>query len=384
MDQRRILLVRTTEDHPKYRQWVDGAHRYASARQWGVDVVPVAESTPEAVRAMVRKARPFGCIVESYSRAGDFPPETFAGARVCYLDPPQDKAPWPGFPFVVCDNRTVAEAAFRELSGTLPSSYAIVPSSTLRGWSRARVKAFKSLAAESGRPCRVFPVHAREQGDERTRHLKKWVAALPRGYAVFAVSDLLASIVAGVARAGGRSMPGDLTLIGADGRYEFEYAGNTAISTVNIDFERAGFLAAQALDHPEAKTLKFGPLLVARHASTGGRGRREVVIRDAVDVIRREACDGLTAAALAARFPGSRNLFERRFREAMGHSVLDEIIHVRLEKAFAMLAMTDVPIGAISDFCGFGCDSDLRKLFRAKTGTSMRQWRASRRTKIFS
>ena len=96
-------------------------------------------------------------------------------------------------------------------------------------------------------------------------------------------------------------------------------------------------------------------------------------------MIRREACDGLAAEALARRFPVSRNLFERRFREAMGHSVLDEIIHVRMQRVFDLLARPDFPIGAIADFSGFGCGYGLRKLFRARTGMSLREWRKTRR-----
>ena len=99
------------------------------------------------------------------------------------------------------------------------------------------------------------------------------------------------------------------------------------------------------------------------------------MILEAVDVIRREAGEGLTAAALAARFPVSRKHFERRFREAMGHSVLDEILHVRLGMALDMLSQSHVPIGTIADFCGFGTQRGLRKLFRARFGTSMEAWR---------
>ena len=123
----------------------------------------------------------------------------------------------------------------------------------------------------------------------------------------------------------------------------------------------------------------FGPLLVERRKSTRGRGRREPWVLESVDMIRREACDGLSAEALARRFPVSRNLFERRFREAMGHSVLDEIIHVRMQRVFDLLARPDFPIGAIADFSGFGCGYGLRKLFRSRTGMSLREWRKTRR-----
>ena len=48
-----------------------------------------------------------------------------------------------------------------------------------------------------------------------------------------------------------------------------------------------------------------GPLMVVRRKSTSGRGRHEPRIAEAVAMIRREACEGLTVAALAARFSGS-------------------------------------------------------------------------------
>ena len=72
-------------------------------------------------------------------------------------------------------------------------------------------------------------------------------------------------------------------------------------------------------------------------------------------------------------------LFTLRFREAMGHGVHDEIMQVRLERVFSLLAETNMAIGAISDMCGFGSHVELRKVFRARTKTSMTEWRALRR-----
>ena len=74
-------------------------------------------------------------------------------------------------------------------------------------------------------------------------------------------------------------------------------------------------------------------------------------------------------------FPASRKHFERRFREAMGHSVLDEILHVRLEKAQTLLRRREIPVGDIAGLCGFRTDIELRKLFRSRFRTSLRGWR---------
>ena len=54
-------------------------------------------------------------------------------------------------------------------------------------------------------------------------------------------------------------------------------------------------------------------------------------------------------------------------------------MHVRLEKVETLLAGTDAAIGAIADFCGFGSEVELRQIFRARTGMSMREWRKRNR-----
>ena len=95
-------------------------------------------------------------------------------------------------------------------------------------------------------------------------------------------------------------------------------------------------------------------------------------------MIRREACNGLTAEKLAKRFRGTRRLFDMRFREAMGHPPLDEIMHVRLERVLELLSQPDFPISAIADVSGFSSERMLRKLFRSRFKVSMREWRKAR------
>ncbi len=113
--------------------------------------------------------------------------------------------------------------------------------------------------------------------------------------------------------------------------------------------------------------------------STRGSGRHDPHILAAVERIRREACDGLSAREVIAAAPGSRSLFNLRFREAMGHSVLDEIRHVRLEKVETLLASTDTPINALASLCGWGTDGSLKRFFLSRTGMTMREWRRRNR-----
>ena len=62
-----------------------------------------------------------------------------------------------------------------------------------------------------------------------------------------------------------------------------------------------------------------------------------------------------------------------------GHSILDEIHAAQLERAKQLLANGNLPLKAISDFCGFGHPNSLRKFFRKATGMSMSDWRLRQR-----
>ncbi len=390
-----VLFLNGSGENNTRRRKLAGILRFARMRGWEVAALKSSESRPENVRRLLKDRRPVGCIVES-SSVRRFPrPALFGCVPAVWLDPPEPRS-LGGAACVACDNAAVAKTAFRELAAGLPPCYAAVPSHGMQLWSAERIDAFRELCDGAGAACHLFtairvrPGHVTDDLVRRRRRLAEWVATLPRGCAVFAANDFSAQDVAFAARAAGRSLPRDLTLVGVDGWGDSD--GETAIagvSSAQLDFELAGYLAARLLARlvdagasggcKDAATddlsARFGPLCILRRESTLGRGRRDPHVLKAVEIIRKEACGGITAAGLAARIPGSRKHFERRFREAMGHSVMDEIMHVRLQAVKDLLARPQPPIGAIADFCGFGSQVELRIAFRARTGMSMRQWR---------
>ncbi len=361
-----------------------GIRRYASARRWTAEAFSSEESRPDSIRELlVSRAPVAGCVYEccddNIAR-----PSCFRGVPVVYLHArrtPRDSLA----ARLPTDNEAVAEAAFRELSAGHPTAFAVVGHAGGYGWSRVRERAFAALAAKAKMPGERF-IWRDESAESRAQRLWVFAARLPRHTAIFAANDIVAAEVVAAVRAAHRAIPRELTLIGVDNHLDICEASEPQISSIQIDHERAGFVAASML----AATMKsraargmraydgnavIGPLLVVRRESTGGWGRREVFVLDAVEMIRREACDGLTAAALARQFPCSRNLFDLRFREAVGRSVLDEILHVRLEKACTLLARTDTEISAVPGLCGFRTHTALDRLFRSRFGMSMRDWR---------
>ena len=387
MSNARPCLIYLNASHERdriFQMTFAGIHRYANARGWRVDACWVEEPWRPSVRAILDSRAPVvGCVVES-GGTNPVPPEVFGDVPAVCLHmssiPVGNRVV-----HISTDNEAVARAAFRELSAGRPAAFAVVGESIPVEWSFVRERVFAKLAVGTGLPCLSFPW--RDESDEiRSRRLATWVAALPRHTAVFAVNDVVATETVAAARAAGRAIPRELTLLGVDNRTNLCETSKPTISSIQIDFERAGYVAAKTIGEMVAgkkatheKSAVIGPLLAVRRESTGGWGRREAFVLKAVERIRREACGGLSANDVIAAAPVSRSLFILRFREAVGHSVLDEIHHVRLQKVCTLLAETDTDIGAIAGLCGFRSERALRKLFRLREGMSMQAWRARNR-----
>ena len=377
----RILYLSLVLDSPSHERKFAGVQRYCSMRGWDAVPIPREEVSPDSLPGLLSRHRPVGCVVDGVACRVFLRPRLFRSVPVSYIAYPWDIAgKFPNFHF---DSSVIAAAAFRELSSGHPSCYAAVGMPYSWNWSRLRVRWFRKAAIDSGARCLTFPgkpMSARETDEAFSARLVPWLARLPEHCAVFAASDATAVLVARAAAAAGRAIPRSLTLLSVDNFPELCEKASPPISSLQLDFEREGFIAAKALAEGHSRSEsenrdRLGPLMVVRRKSTSGRGRHEPWILQAVDIIRREACGGLTVAGLLARFPQSRRNFERRFREATGHGIHDEILHVRLEKACILLSQTDVPIGAISDFCGFRSYWALDDLFRARFGVGMRDWR---------
>lgn len=379
---------------------MSGIRRYCQSRGWDAEYVFRPDFPAGELCGILERYRPVGCVVDGVPNNVNLPPRLFHGISVSYIGYMRGRTgDRPNFHF---NTEAIAETAFRELSAGNPPCYAAVGHPQPLRWSRQRVCAFRDVVRSAGADCFAFSSQSSsvaDRWDGFVARLAPWLIKLPQHCAIFAVSDQVAVMVTRAACAVARHIPSSLTLVSVDNFTELCEGAEPPISSIQLDFERAGFLAARALedDISAAKNAKkhkgfanavsfaaktsmsspilIDPLLVVRRKSTSGRGRHEKFILDAIAAIRREACDGLTAAALIRRYPVSKRLFTMRFREATGHSVLDEILHVRLEKACMLLSQTNIAVGAVPVLCGFRCNRALDALFRTRFHMSMSVWR---------
>jgi len=179
-------------------------------------------------------------------------------------------------------------------------------------------------------------------------------------------------------------VPHELAVLGVDNALEICEHTTPTLTSILLDHERAGYLAGQLLSdkmsHPRRKVAGgvFGPVCIYHRQSTFVYSRNDDRVTVALKLIRRNACDGLSAKAVIAEMGCSRRLAELRFREVTGRSILEEILSVRIERAKYLLVHSSKSVAEVAFACGYGSANALRKIFESSTGLTPKAWRTSR------
>lgn len=97
------------------------------------------------------------------------------------------------------------------------------------------------------------------------------------------------------------------------------------------------------------------------------------------EVINERYDEALTLTSLSKLAGVHSATANRAFRDVLGISVVEYLTRYRLARAMQRLAETDDGVLDIALDCGFGSNSRFYEIFRQRTGTTPRQFRASTR-----
>lgn len=334
---------------------------------------------------------PLGAIIDCGGEYNDIDAGIFGSHPAVFIGHNPDTLPKSCL-LVSNDQRETARAAARELLATGHANFAYVNAVERKKWCELRERGFAEALAIHGKMCAVYRADARSgEGIKWMKGLRRFISAVKKPCAVFAANDKTAEDVISAAALEGFDIPGDIAVVGVDNYVPICEHVSPHLSSIEPDFRRGGRLAATMLlglamskgKWHGGRVQTFGPLRTVHRASTRVLSIPDKTVSDALDLIRREACNGLQAVRVARLFPCSRRQADNRFRRATGRSILEEIHAVQLERAKELLRDTSVQLKAISDFCGFTNPNSLRKFFLKATGMTMTAWRdASARAEV--
>lgn len=387
----RVVLVFQASFCQTNRQEFEGIFRFGREAGWSVQTVEYAAAAGTRfiekrmhgrldIGAFLKFWKPSGCIIECAGRAPQFRRSDFEGFPSVFLDRHPSTIE-EGALCVSSDANSIAEFAVRELLPLGFADYAYLPWPQSTVWSRERGEAFERYVEMNGKSFHRFTGRLQISDSIGCRkNLATWVSQLPKPCGVFVANDFLAEQLATACVIAKVSIPEQIAIIGVDDDVPICENAPVSLSSIRTDNERAGYIAAELLarrmEHPRARieSAVFGATGVTRRASTHFFGKADARVIKALEFIRRRGCEGIEPPNVVKEMGCSRRLADLRFREVTSHTILDEIHAVRLERVKTLLARRGQEVAAIPDLCGYASLVDLRRVFKQRTGLTMRGW----------
>ena len=379
---RTIIYVNGLEKYPD-RQLCSSVKAYGAKAGWNVQSVRMLKSA-----AMIGRLKslwnPDGFVVNCGAGLNNIPISAFGGTPVVFFDNPRGHARPPGS-VIFHDPEAIGRLAARELLSIGLTENAFVGWFKRIFWSERRRNAFtETVAAHGGRTHFFDTAELRGKEENLVNALSKWLKVMKKPMGIFAANDVIASAVASACVLANLSIPDDIAVIGVDNDVETCETSHPTLTSIALDYFAAGQKAATKLDSfmsdgnytPDSGTPTLNqPSTVVIRKSTRRFASPDKIVSDAMELIRREACSGLTAKDVLKLFPCSRRSAEYRFRAAAGHSILDEIRRIRLETAKNLLKTETSSIDYIASRCGYESLAAFSMFFRSETGVSPSKWR---------
>ena len=370
---------------------LEGVYAFAQKKDWRVLAIDRSQQR-SGIRRLLDFWKPVGCIVEGEVDKTVLKPQNFGDMPVVFCDVAPaicGNGAWEGrsrTTFIKHDSAATTRLAVHELRMVGWRNFAYVGFLESTYWSEERAMTFRSET--EGRDCDTYLYlcdrkHPFKDAMDFQMRLRQWLKTLPKPCCILAANDFMGEHTLTACFELGIDVPHQMAVIGIDNdEIRCEHLRPT-LTSVEPDFRKAGYLAAEALaDILSGKESAsgyrvFGPARIVRRQSTAVTPMKSEAVSDALEMIRLKACSGIRAMDVLSGMGGSRSSAERLFRKVTGCSVLEKLNERRLEEVKKLLSKTDVKIDSLADFCGYRSKSFLRRHFKEKIGMTMQEWRKS-------
>lgn len=297
-------------------------------------------------------------------------------------------------PWVETDDSAISRLAYNHLAERGYRNFGFVGDAKFN-WSRWRGFAFRENVVQGRGAYFEFPCgltkNAKAQPvigenlegsfDESEEALASWLKGLPKPIGLMAAFDLKGQQILNLCRDLGISVPEEVSLIGVDNDPLVCELSEPTLTSVIPDAQRAGYIAAELLAELLAgrATVEHSKLIepigIQARQSTDIHAIDDEIVAQAMQMIRKHACDGLTVASLMKNLPVSRRIFEHRFMKAVGRTPHAEIVRVRMERVKFLLLRSDYSISEIARMTGYAHDEYLSSSFKLLEAMSPTQYR---------
>jgi LacI family transcriptional regulator len=240
-------------------------------------------------------------------------------------------------------------------------------------WSDLRRESFEAHICKAG-----FKVHAYatlspavSAWHEERYKIRAWLKSLPKPTGLMACNDDCGRQVIEACKLANLAVPDAVGVLGADNDEVVCGLSEPPMSSVVINFERAGYEAAQVmfrlLRGKRQKPLKIivpATHVVARR-STDILAVSDPHVTRALRFIRDHSSENMRVLDISRSAALSRRALEIKFRQELGCSIHEYIRRVRTDQIVKLLIETELPVGRIAESLGFSDVQHFARYFRA-------------------
>ena len=358
------------------QQKINGIAAYAKRRNWNFQTVEMIDG-PKELQALSDLWHPDGyianCSVEAIQKAFRKFPDV---PTVCF------EYPRPGntrhVAYLSSNVEETAKLAAKALLTLGLENYGYANWHTKTPWNTERRESFRRIIVQHGKSLHTLDTQQKTTA-QAVRSLADQIDQLPKPIGIFAVNDIGAEKIVSACRLTGANIPNDVAILGVDNNVDLCERSSPTISSIDLDHEKSGWIAAEMLDRlmRNQKTCNrhYPPNRIINRESLRRFDIFNHVISSTVEQIRKEACSGLTANDVIERLPWSRRHAEKVFRAITGNGIHEEILNVRLENAKNLLANQRLSIEHVAYNSGYTTIHAFSVFFKSKTGMSPLAWR---------
>lgn len=307
-----------------------------------------------------------------------------------------------GIPYIYTDNAAIGRLGAEHLlaCGFEALAFCGYPRTTTSGWSEERSAAFAAVCDRFKRPCHTFTGrhgNARRWAELQSE-LTRWLAQLPKPLGLMACNDLRARHVLEACRTLGLRVPHDVAVLGVDNDEMICELTDPSLSSIDQAARRIGYEASamlhrlmQSAPNPagsrgrrgrparspaSAPTIVVPPIGVVARASTDTLATSDPAVFETLHAIRRTPWRRPAVEALAASVGLSRTSLETRFKAAVGRSIYEEHIRLRLAATRRLITGSDMPLKTVAARTGFPSVQYMTTFLRRHTGLTPARLRA--------
>ena len=282
-------------------------------------------------------------------------------------------------PKIEADSPAIAEIAFKHF---MDRNFLQLAYCGFEGmdWVVKRGECFAQCSAAKGFDVAKYQVKAPKDGlfwEEELDKMGAWLNSLPHPLGLLTCSDDCAKLVINACRSASIGVPDDVAILGIDNDDMVCLPIDPTLSSIVLDFEKAGFEAAGLLDKlmrgrekPANQCIAIKPTHIKVRRSTDTFAVDDPVVKSALQYIRDHSHEVICVPDVVEIACVSRRALEYHFKKVLGRSINKVIRTQRVIKITDMLIETNLPISQIAYKLGFSSIEHISRFFGKEKGIS--------------